>query len=74
MHWCFAIVNGRLAEVFFDIKRDGKKHIFAHAYVKEREYPTKREKLMIKKDTAKTRLSYRNKKYRRMFSPQNIEL
>ena len=65
MHWCFGIVNGRLSRLF-DVKRGGKKHIFAHSYIKASELQTKREREMMKSDVEKTRLSYRNKKYRRM--------
>lgn len=64
MFWSFAIINNKLAdEVFFERKK-GKVNVFGHCYVKEDEYKTKKEKEQIKKDTAKTRLVYRNKKYR----------
>ena len=66
MHWCFAMINGRLAHVFFDVGKDGNKHIFAHSYIKASELRTRREKEMMKNDVKKTRLSYRNKKYRRL--------
>jgi len=66
MHWCFAMINGRLAHVFFDIKRGNKKHIFGHSYIKASELRTAREKRVMKNDIKKTRLSYRNKKYRRL--------
>ncbi len=74
MHWCFAIINGRLAEVFFDVKKNGSKRIFAHAYVRAEEFRLKREKEQIRKDTAKTRLSYRNKQYRRLVDGKSIAL
>lgn len=43
--WCFAIVNGRLAEIHFH-KKYG---IYGHCYVKREEY-NKREQKMIGAD------------------------
>lgn len=63
MSWCFAIINGRLAEVFL-IKGHKKTHIVGHAYIKESEYTSRKEKLMIKMDTAKYQFSYRKGKYK----------
>ncbi len=63
MNWCFGLVNGKLAEVFF--KKKGKTHIFlGHAYVKELEYNTKKEKAWIKSDIIKVQLNYSNGVYR----------
>lgn len=67
MHWCFAIVNGRLAELYFEVKR-GKPVPMAHCYVKKEEYTTKREQQWIKKDTQNLRFSWRKGKYNRMKS------
>jgi len=47
--WCFAMVNGRLAEIHFD-KKYG---VFGHCYVKKKEYTTKKEQEMIKADIKK---------------------
>ena len=63
MGWCFALINGRLAEIFFDEKR-GKRIFFGHAYVKESEYQSKREKIWIEKDTKKCQFSYRKGVYK----------
>ena len=63
MSWCFALINGRLAEVFFDKEKSGPK-IFGHCYIRKEEYTTKRERKMIEKDTKRFQLSYRNKMYR----------
>ena len=65
MYWCFAIVNNRLAEVYFD-KKDKKPHVFVHCYVKTSEYKTKQEQKWLKEDTAKFRFVYRKGKYRLM--------
>ena len=64
MNWSFAIVNGRLAEVFFDKKKDSLKNIFAHAYVRENDYRTKEERKWIAEDTKRARFSYRNQQYK----------
>ena len=63
MGWCFAMVNGRLAEIFFRHKKDGEPVIEGFCYVKASEYKTKREKQHIKIDTKRYRFTYRNKKY-----------
>lgn len=65
MNWSFAIVNGRLAEIFFDEKKKkGARRIRTHCYVKKSEYKTKREQKWIREDTGHVQISYRNKKYR----------
>ena len=63
MNWSFAIVNGRLAEVFFDKKKDSRKHVFAHAYVRQNDYKKEGRK-WIAEDTKRARFSYRNKQYK----------
>ena len=65
MGWCFAIINGRLAEIFFEPGKR-KPKIIGHAYVKREEYKTKKEQKYIEEDTAKFRMSYRNGKYKRL--------
>ena len=39
MTWCFAIINDRLAEIYFE--DEGKNKILGHCYVDEKEYKTK---------------------------------
>ena len=63
MSWSFAIVNGKLAEVFFDRKKNGSPVILGFCYVKKSEYKTKREQKMIVADTKIYRITYRKKKY-----------
>ena len=46
--WCFGKVNGKLAEVYFEEKR-GKNEIYAHCFVDEKDYKTKREKCGLRK-------------------------
>ncbi|MEK7536138.1 MAG: hypothetical protein AAB590_03990 [Patescibacteria group bacterium] len=61
--WCFAILNGKLVELWFERKK-GKLNIFAHAYVKRSEFKTKSEHKMIDTDTAKYHFSWRNGVYK----------
>ena len=62
MNWCFAKVNSKLAEIYFEKKR-GKTKFLGHCYVKKSEYKTKRELAWIEEDTKKVKLDYKNKKY-----------
>src|SRR3989338_6539153 len=62
MGWCFALINGRLAEIFFEKK--GKKVLLkGHCFVKEEEYKTKQEKTWIKKDTNQYQFRHKGGKY-----------
>ena len=56
--WCFAIVNGRLAEIYFD-KKYG---IYGYCYVKKEDY-TKKEQKMINSDIKKCQFTYRKGYY-----------
>lgn len=62
MCWSFAIINGRLAEVYFDITKDGPKFL-GHCYVKRSDYTHKTELKQIDQDTKTARLRYYSKKY-----------
>ena len=64
MHWSFAIVNNRLAEIFFQGKNKSK--IFAHCYVKAEEYKTKLEKSWIAQDVKRFRFLFKRGKYQRL--------
>ena len=63
MSWCFALINNKLAELFFDKTSKGKVKIQGFCYVDRREYKTQKERRWIKKDTEKVRLIYRKGKY-----------
>lgn len=65
MPWCFAIVNNKLAEIYFDERR-GKAKIIGHCYVKKEEYKTKKEQRWIKEDIPKFYFVYRKGKYKRV--------
>jgi len=54
--WCFALVNGRLAEIYFR-RQHG---IYAYCYVDRQSFRTKRERLDIQHDIARYRFTFRN--------------
>lgn len=62
MDWCFAKVNNKLAEIYFEKKR-GKIKFLGHVYVQKKEYKTKNELRWIEEDIKKIKLLYKNKKY-----------
>lgn len=66
MSWSFAIVNNRLAEIFFDERKSKKEkiNVWGHCYVKKEEYKTKQEQRWIEKDTKHVKVVYRNRKYK----------
>jgi len=65
MSWCFAIVNNKLAEIYFE-KKKGKPKIIGHCYIKKEDYKTKQEQKWIREDTAKYRFIYRKGKYKKV--------
>lgn len=65
MSWSFAIINNRLAEIYFE-RTKGEPKFLGHCYVKQEEYKTKKEQNMIKKDLVNNQLVYRNGKYKRV--------
>jgi len=65
MSWCFAKVNGRLAEIYFDREDiEDEPKMMGHCYVSADEYKTKKEQKWIEQDTKRYQFSYRNKVYR----------
>ena len=59
--WCFAIINGRLGEIYFN--KNGKSKIYGHCYIKQEEY-SKKEQKMICSDTKKYHFTWRNGVYK----------
>lgn len=68
-HWSFAIINGRLAEVWYYRDEEHQPVFIAHCYVKREEYTTKKEQIMIEKDIKKVKLRYVKGKYSKIPSP-----
>ena len=65
MNWGFAIINNKLAELYFEHTK-GEPKILGHCYVKKEEYKTKKEQNMIKEDTVINQLIYKGGKYKRV--------
>lgn len=65
MDWCFATVNKKLAEIYFE-EKNGKIKFLGHCYADEKDFRSKEDKEFIKKDTANLKLVYRKGKYRRV--------
>ena len=65
MNWCFAIINSKLAEIYFERTKEEPK-FFGHCYVKKEEFKTKKEQVMIKADISNNHLVYRNGEYKRV--------
>jgi hypothetical protein len=63
LKWCFAVINGKLGEIFFDKNKNGKSKIHSHCYIKREEY-SKKEQKMIDTDIAKYRFTWRNGVYK----------
>ncbi len=63
MSWTFAVINGRLGEVHFDMDKKIPEPI-AHYYIQRNEY-SKREQKMMDKDIKNNVFVYRNEKYTR---------
>jgi hypothetical protein len=63
LKWCFAMVNGKLSEIYFYKSQKEKPEIFGHCYIKKEEY-SKKEQKMIDTDTKKRNFIWRNKIYK----------
>ena len=62
MDWSFAIINGRLAEIYYN-KRGRILSFIGHSYVDKSHYKSKKEKLWIEHDTQTHIFTYRNSRY-----------
>ncbi len=63
MSWAFALINNRLAEIYFE--KRGKMFVMqGHCYIKREEFTTKKEQKEIDTDIKKHVLWYRKGSYR----------
>lgn len=63
-YWSYALINGRLGEIYLDRKHD--KIIYeGHSYLRPNERLTLREAASLQHDVARTQLSYYHKQYHR---------
>lgn len=65
MNWSFAIINNKLAEIYFE-RTKGESKILGHCYVKKEEFRTKKEQKIIEEDILNNQLVYRNGGYKRV--------
>lgn len=64
-YWSYALINGRLAEIYFDKK--GDKIVFeGHSYISPKETFTKIEARALEHDIQHTQLTYYRKHYRQI--------
>ena len=75
MNWRFAIINGELAEIYFEKRKKSPKFL-GHAIVKIEEFKTKKEQKMIREDMIKHQFIYDEKdhSYTRINFEQNPEV
>ena len=64
--WSFGMINGKLAEFHFEIKKGKFYFTYGHCYVKREEFKTRREQKMIDEDIKKYQFTYRKGKYRKV--------
>jgi len=74
MSWCFAVVNNRLAEIYFEKKKSKSARIWGHCYVNKKEFSTKQEKKWMAEDTKKCPFAYKNGKYREKLNSHFFDL
>jgi len=70
MEWQFAIINGRIAEIYFDVLKGSRRKIRGHCYVDKKKSWTREEQREIAIDKERNRFSYRNKQYRPLSRPE----
>lgn len=68
--WCFALINGRLAEIYFR-RRHG---IYGYCYVDRQSFRTKQEQLDIQHDTARFQFTFRNGWFRDKLNDYRFKL
>ena len=66
MAWCFALLNNRLAELYFEHDKEGKPLISGHGYVDDTRGWSKHEQKLIAQDLKKYQFSYWKGRYRDM--------
>lgn len=60
MSWMFAIINRRLAEIFFEEKSGGRVECPGYCYVKRSEYKSRKERDYIREDTKRLKLRWKD--------------
>ncbi len=68
-NWCFAIINGKLGQIFFKKGSRSVEGIFGHSYHSKKDIFSAEEKKMIGSDIKKHQFSFRKGKYNRVNVP-----
>lgn len=64
MSWCFAIINNKPGEIYFERSKSGRVKFWGHCYVGKEDFKTKEERSALEKDIKKFKIVYRNKNYK----------
>ncbi len=64
MNWCFAIINNKLGEIYFERKKTGRIKFLGHCLVEREDFTVKQEQKCIDEDIKKVKIIYRNKNYK----------
>ncbi len=63
MNWCFAKINNRIGEIYFDRTKGGQARIFSHCFIERANFIAKEENEAFESDAKKFKVVYKNKKY-----------
>lgn len=66
MDWSFAIVNGKLSEIYYNKNKKGEMKFIGFCHVNKSDYKTKMEQKYILHDTAKFVFTFRNGVYKQL--------
>jgi hypothetical protein len=64
MNWCFATINNKFGEIYFEKGKSGQIKFLGHCYFKKEDLKTKEERDALKEDIKKFRIIYRDRKYK----------
>lgn len=64
MNWCFATINNKIGEIYFEKNKKGQTKLLGHCYVKREEFKSKQERKELEEDIKKFKIIYKNKKYK----------
>ena len=64
MNWCFATINNRLGEIYFEKKKNGQIKFLGHCYIAKEDFKLKEERNALKRDIKKFKIVYKNKEYK----------
>lgn len=64
MNWCFAIINKRIGEIYFEKAKNGQTKFLGHCYVKKEDFQIPEECRALEQDIKKVRITYRNGEYK----------